>query len=322
MISEKDFEGIGNNLVVKHNDLFKVGFSQLNLNEKKLVCAFLSKVNSQKKIDSKTAFVLTIDEASEIFEVNFKNRSNVDYFKRLAYNLRKKGGKIISDTGSWVEFSISQGAEYNKEKQTFTLYFSDFMIPYISNITKNFSSYKFLHVAKMKQNASIDIYENLVFWMGSDSNSLKTREKILSIDDLKIYLGIPETKYENNYSGLKRRVLMPAVEEINKITDFNLEVEELKRHQNPKKSKTITHLKFIFSKKQEWLLAENKYKNSKKISNDVANGVIANGGFFDEYFGKGEFGGLSPSEFMKKAKEILLGNNPDKHFPDFRKYLK
>lgn len=320
IVADGVFNGIGNNLVVKHNHLFQAGFSQLTLNEKKLVCAFLSKVNSMKPTESKVAYTLTVDEVSEIFDIDFTNRGNIHFYKRLAAGLRKKGGRIAKDDGSWLEFSVSQGAEYNKQKKTFTLYFSDFMIPYISSLTENFSQYKFLHIAKMKQSKSIDIYENLVYWISSVKNNTEERAKILTIEELRHNLGIPETKYKE-YGSLKRHVLAPAIEEINTITDFNLDFEELKRHHDPKKAKTVTHIKLIFSKKSEWIKAEQKYKKSKKMTDNVINGLIVNGGFIDEYFNKGEFEGLSVSAFMEEAKIKLKSKNPDKYFPDYRKYL-
>uniref|UniRef100_UPI003AF8CF1E replication initiation protein n=1 Tax=Thiolapillus sp. TaxID=2017437 RepID=UPI003AF8CF1E len=116
------------------------------------------------------------------------------------------------------------------------LNFSAGIIPYLSRLSKEFTQYKLRHVARFESIYSIRLYELLVQW-----SSVGERE--IEVEWLKKQFQV-ENKYKR-LSDLKRRVIDPAVVEINKHS--NLWVKYGQR----KSGRTVTHFQFQFGLKDQ-----------------------------------------------------------------------
>jgi len=116
------------------------------------------------------------------------------------------------------------------------LRFSQGIIPYLSCLTREFTKYKLKYVTRFESVYSIRLYELLVQWSSAG-------EREIEVDWLKRQFQV-ENKYKR-LGDLKRRVIEPAVEEINKYS--NLWV----RYGQRKNGRSITHFQFQFGMKDE-----------------------------------------------------------------------
>jgi plasmid replication initiation protein len=116
------------------------------------------------------------------------------------------------------------------------LSFSRGMIPYLSQLSKEFTQYKLKHVARFESVYSIRLYELLVQW-----NTVGERE--IEVEWLKRQFQVAD-KYDR-VVDLKKRVIDPAVDEINKHSNFWVKYDQRKS------GRTITHFKFYFGLKDK-----------------------------------------------------------------------
>jgi plasmid replication initiation protein len=132
------------------------------------------------------------------------------------------------------------------------LQFSKGIIPYLSELSKNFTRYKLTSVTKFKSTYSIRLYELLIQWL-----SIGKRE--LDVELLKKQLQV-----EANYprvTDLKKWVVDVAVQEINQHS--NIEVKYTQR----KAGRIITHFLFTFGEKAE-KTTRNKANGTKQLIPD------------------------------------------------------
>lgn len=124
---------------------------------------------------------------------------------------RQKGGKEALIWFKYVKI----------EKGKITFLFNELMTPYILYLQNNFTQIQFNFTAKMRSKYSIRLYELLYSYYFDKFDSY---ELVLPLDDLKQKL---DAKYKL-FADVKRFALIPAVEEINRLTDINVEYEFIK----------------------------------------------------------------------------------------------
>lgn len=131
------------------------------------------------------------------------------------------------------------------------------IIPYLSQLSREFTKYKLKHVARFESVYSIRLYELLVQWNSSG-------EREIEVEWLKNQFQVGE-KY-SRLVDLKKRVIDPAVEEINKHS--NLWV----RYGQRKLGRTITHFQFQFGLKDKPQLLERKQLTEEEINRQAKPG--------------------------------------------------
>jgi plasmid replication initiation protein len=126
--------------------------------------------------------------------------------------------------------------KYNDDEGSITLYFTDEILPFLSELKGNFTKYKLQYVSKFSSVHSIRIYELLVQWL-----SKGTRE--IEVDALKKMLGI-EGKYTRS-SNFIEKVIKPSLSDINTHSNLNASFGVRKT------GKRVSHIQFEFSIKNE-----------------------------------------------------------------------
>ena len=163
---------------------------------------------------------------------------------RLEYDYIDGGRKW--GTGSLVSIS---GSEVSGE----ILYdFPHWLRPILANPAK-WARISLQILQKFKSKYAVTLYENLEVHTNKRVPSWK-----ISIADLRIVLGVPESKL-TSYSNFKARALDPALLEVNEHADFNVEYKITKRWR-----KKALELEFIISKKARRLNSEKTAKDWKK----------------------------------------------------------
>ncbi len=226
-----------NNLTVyKSNKVIEAGY-KLSLNEQRLILCCIAKVNSSKPLSASERFEVTAKE----FAAHFKISEDRAYqtLKDVSEQLFER--YVIIDnpdpTDKDLEYTRTRwisAINYYPDKGKVSLLFSPLMLPYLSELTGKFTFYQLNQISAMSSIYGIRLYELLMQWKS-------TGEREIEIDWLKQQFELDESY--NRMFNLKKRVIEPAIKDIN--THSNYTVEWTQR----KTGRRVTHLTFIFSEK-------------------------------------------------------------------------
>lgn len=140
-----------------------------------------------------------------------------------------KGGAKVRLT-RWVQEVV-----YQEAQGTIALRFSQPMVPYLSQLTEQFTRYALTDVAKMTSSHAIRLYELLCQWRDAG-------ERVVSVEWFRESLQL-----ENRYSripDLKRWVIEPAVKQINELSPMWVKWDQRKT------GRRVSHLVFTFGEKR------------------------------------------------------------------------
>lgn len=242
------------NLVVKSNELIEASYS-LTINEQRLLLACISQIDSREPLDSKKEFEITIERAQDLF-YSEATRDNVyrdleTACKRLFE--RKVTIKLSDD--KFLDTRFVQSVEYDIKNRLVKIQFADKILPYISELKKNFTKYRLKNIVELTSVYAVRLYELIVSW--NLQNQITYKE--IELDDFRKML-LLGGKYRQ-FKDLNLRVITPAVEQINQSTDFILEIGFRKV------GRTYRFIEFKFERKKSEIEAEAERK-VKKIENE------------------------------------------------------
>lgn len=220
-----------NLVVTKSNHLIEANY-KLSLNEQRLVLSAVSQVDGRKPIDKDNDFTITANEFSEIFKIPLKQAYEAldDAASRLYERDIKTHDSSAKTTERfrWVDY-----VKYWHGEAKVTLSFSRRVIPYLTLLHQQFTSYELKQISQMKSAYSIRLYELLVQFM-------KTGERNITLEKLRELLELK--KQYPRFFDLKRYILIPSMKDINETTDIRVEWDVVK------KGSRISGLLFVFEK--------------------------------------------------------------------------
>jgi len=237
-----------NALVVKSNGLIETSY-RLTTNEQRIVLACISQIRRDEPITDEIMYKISASEFSEICGTN--PASSYRDLKSAALRLKRREVRITQEPNGkgrrkktlvtgWV-----QSIEYSDGDGQVGLRFNHDILPYLSELNKCFTSYKLTNVVRMSSTYGARFYELLLQWMDIG-------EREVSVEWLRETLQL-EKKYPQ-MCDFKKRVLEPAIKDINK--NSNLQVKCTQR----KTGRKVTHIKFKFSLKET---TSNKTRDKK-----------------------------------------------------------
>lgn len=213
-----------NELVVKDNILINASYN-LELTEQRLI--LLSIVKARE-----TGQGITADSKLQIYAGDYMYHYKVDRhaaykaLKEAALNLferqfsfkeeHENTGKMGVVKSRWVS-----RIKYIDELAILEVTFSPDVVPLITRLEKHFTSYKLKQVSQLTSKYAIRLYEILIAWRDIG------KTPVIRLIDFRTQLGLGDTEYTamNNF---KKRVLEPAIDQINKLTDITVEYEQFK----------------------------------------------------------------------------------------------
>ncbi len=226
-------------VIYQSNALIEASY-RLTTIEKKLILACITKIRHDQVITDEVMYSISAEEISKLggisVDAGYKNlheAANRLLDRVVSITYEPNGGKKHKTTlkTHWV-----QSITYVDKEARVNLRFSKDMLPYINQITKQFTHYNYSAIAKMGSIHGIRLYELLVQWKASGYREI-------DIDWLKKQFNLTE-KY-SSIRDLKKRVIDPAVEEINNHSDMWCKWEQRKT------GRRVTHLIFTFGSKNE-----------------------------------------------------------------------
>ena len=211
------------NLVIKHNALINASY-RLNLAEQRLI---LLSIVEARRMRAKITAMDKVTVSADIYAKAFGTTRQASYMalKEACENLfnREYGYTEILDKGARMVRSrwVSEIA-YNEQQATVDLIFAPSIVPYITNLEQQFTSYDLEQVAELNSKYAVRLYEIMIAW----KNNGKTNQ--ISIKDLRDRLGLLDGEYTAIHN-FKARVLDASINEINTKTTITLSYEQHKQ---------------------------------------------------------------------------------------------
>jgi plasmid replication initiation protein len=225
-------------LVVKTNKLVEASY-RLDLNEQRLVLAAIVEGRESDLLYNNQPIKISAKRFAAIFGLD---ESNAYRLMKEAKNRLYERSVTIEDEedGSvgavrWVE------GVFHKDGSGFVkLKFSSYVAPHLARLETEYTEYRLERIGKLTSYYAVRIYE-----LCAQCRNKITKEREESLPDLRRKLGIDESEYSGRtaIADFKRRVLDPAIKQINTHTDLHVSYENIKT------GRTVTGLLFSISEK-------------------------------------------------------------------------
>ena len=226
-------------LVVKDNALINASYN-LDLVEQRLILlAIVEARESGKGINANNPLTVHAESYINHFSVHrntayqaLKDACKDLFARQFSYQEQRPKG-VANITSRWV----SQIA-YVDNSATVELIFAPAIIPLVTRLEEQFTSYELKQVSGLSSAYAIRLYEVLIAWRSTG------KTPVIELSDFRQKLGVLETEYKRMYD-FKKYVLDLAIKQINEHTDITIKVEQ------HKKGRSVSGFSFKFKQKQQ-----------------------------------------------------------------------
>lgn len=205
--------------IVKANALIQAGY-RLTLAEQRVLLAAIAQVRRDEEPTDQAMYSVTASGLADITGTSAARsyQELADAADRLygrqvwikgGANGEEKGknGKRVTQTG-WV-----QQIDYIPDQGRVEMRFTYPILPYLTMLKSQFTSYQLEHVAGMKSTHGVRLYELLVQWR-------QAGEREIDVGEFRRMFGV-DGRYPS-IKDLKKRVLEPAVRDVNQSSDLTV----------------------------------------------------------------------------------------------------
>jgi len=219
MDKEKALE-IRQKRIKKANALIQKSHFDLSLQQQKMMLYLISQIKPGDK-DFKV-YTFNVREFCMICGIDYNNGKN--------YILLKEQIKKIADKSVWIKIDgidtllrWIEKAKFNENSGNIEIRLDEDMKPFLLRLKANYTEYDLFFTLGLKSKYSLRAYE---YFQSVHYDKLKPYSFYISYEELKIRLGAETYKKQDNFA---RRVLNPAVEEINAFSDKQITVERVRK---------------------------------------------------------------------------------------------
>lgn len=215
-------------LVVKSNELIQASYTLSLVEQRMILLAIVEARETGRGIDANihltvsaasyaNQFNVTLDAAYLALEVAvktlFERQVTINDIDPLSKNPRKRVTRWVSEVA------------YVPKNGQIQLIFSPAIVPEITRLEANFTSYDLEQVSGLQSAYAVRLYELLIKWRSIGKTPL------VALEELKGQLGIDSSEYQR-MEVFKRRVLDFSISQINQHTDINVSYEQHKNGRN------------------------------------------------------------------------------------------
>ena len=230
-----------NPLVVKDNALINASYN-LELTEQRLILlAIISAREIGQGITAESKLEIHASDYAKHFNVSIdasykalKEAVNNLFNRQFSYIAEyKRTGKTGIVRSRWVSRVF-----YADELAILEITFAPDVVPLITRLEQHFTSYQLEQVTHLSSKYAIRLYELLIAWRDIG----KTPQ--IALAEFRIKIGICDDEYKDMHN-LKKRVLEPAIDQINEHTDITVTYDQHKA------GRVITGFSFTFTQKKQ-----------------------------------------------------------------------
>lgn len=232
-------------IVAKSNAIVQKSRYELSVTEQRSIAYICSMIKPRTDLDrvSNQPFILeyefNIRDYAKICGLNCDNGKIYEDTKILLKGLQQKIMWMTLEDGTETTVNWVSKAWTNKRSGKAKIRLDEDMTPYLFDLQEKFLAYGLKNILAMKSQYSIRLYEILRSYVFQKSKTFEVKElkKILMVEG--------NDSYEN-FSDFKKRVLVPAQEEINELTDITVIFEPIL------KGRKTVKVKFDMKQKSTW----------------------------------------------------------------------
>ncbi|HQV22179.1 MAG TPA: replication initiation protein RepM [Agitococcus sp.] len=265
-------------LIVKDNALIDASYS-LDVTEQRLILLSIIEAREAGK-------GITADGFLEIHASSYMNQFKVE--KHAAYEALSNACKSLfrryftyQDTdlktgkSRLVESRWVSKVAYIKDAAMVQICFAPDVIPLITRLESNFTSYEIQQISSLSSAYAIRLYELLIKWRSLGQTPL------INIDDFRKQLGVGIDEYQR-MGAFKERVLNLAMQQINEHTDIIVNYEQHKT------GRVITGFSFTFTQKKQPKDVTPDTKKAKPKPTEDLNTLLHDKKFLEKHARAGE----------------------------------
>lgn len=207
------------NLAAKSNILIQKNRYQLSEQQQKIILYLIHKIQQENDLSCQIDF--NLKNFCDLLGIEHHS-GNYEYIKKNIQELSNKSFWIKSDTREKLCRWISKAEVIYRDifgSERLIIKLDDNLIPYLLNISKNFTHYQLENALIMSSKYSIMLYEILLSYY-----NIGTYE--VSLNELKEKL---QVNIGMRYDNFKRIVLNKSINEINTFTDLKVDYKTIKR---------------------------------------------------------------------------------------------
>lgn len=215
-------------VVAKANALVQASY-KLSLNEQRLVLACVAQLDSRKPLPADHLFTLSAADFVETYGIPIDQA--YEALDEAASSLYERDIRLFDGTVK-ERFRWVYHVKYYKGEGKVCLGFSQTVIPYLTLLNRQFTSYRMTGVAKLRSAHSIRLYEFLIQFR-------ETGKLSIGLEEFKQRLEL-DGQYDR-FSNIKMRVIDPAVKELQEKSNLTIQWQEVR------KGRKVERLEFAFS---------------------------------------------------------------------------
>jgi len=236
-----------NPTVVKANSLIQAGY-RLTLSEQRTLLAAVAQIGKDDQPTDQTTYSVTANALSDLTGAKAQQayRDLADaahrlYRREVRIERGPNGEELGPEDKKGVRRRVTmtrwvQEVDYIEDEGRIEMRFAHSILPYLSMLQREFTTYKLRHVATMRSTHGVRLYELLSQWR-------QAGEREIEIDEIRRMFGV-EGHYKS-IKDLKARVIEPAVRDVNECSDLSV------RWGQRKAGRRIAALQFKFKPKKQ-----------------------------------------------------------------------
>lgn len=224
-------------LVVKSNAVIEASY-RLSVMEQRVILTAISQIRRDQAVSDDVMYELSVNKLRELsgtrskaIYADLREAVNHLYERSIVIEKNPNGhqGPAKKLKTRWIQSAI-----YSDDEGIIKLRFSKDIIPYLNQLSSHFTSYALAEVIQLTSAHAYRLYELLIQYR-------EMGKRNIAIEDLRRWLDLGK-KYSALYD-LKKRVVDPAVRQINEMTPYQV------KYTQTKSGRSVTHLVFSFHKK-------------------------------------------------------------------------
>jgi plasmid replication initiation protein len=235
---------LNKNHVVKSNQVIEASY-QLSAVEQRIVLAAISRIPKNQPITDDELYPVSVNELKQL---GVHEKTAYRDLKEGINRLYERSINLSIDDKS-IKMRWVQEIQFLDSQSVIGIRFSKPILPFISNLSREFTKYALSDIAGINSGYGIRIYELLVQY-----RQIGKRE--ISVENLRTMLELGK-KYPL-FADFKKRVIDTAVDQINECSPLKVTYEQKKT------GRKVTHILFAFKEKTKAIThsSNNFYKLS------------------------------------------------------------
>lgn len=222
---------LNKNHVVKSNQVIEASY-QLSAVEQRIVLAAISRIPKNQPITDDELYPVSVDELKQL---GVHEKTAYRDLKEGINRLYERSINLSIDDKS-IKMRWVQEIQFLDSQSVIGIRFSKPILPFISNLSREFTKYALSDIVGINSGYGIRIYELLVQY-----RQIGKRE--ISVESLRTMLELGK-KYPL-FADFKKRVIDTAIDQINEYSPLKVTYEQKKT------GRKVTHIIFSFKEKSK-----------------------------------------------------------------------